>query len=266
MIDPNWQLVDLDPYTWRAIGKFIDPGMYIRAGSAEEHGLYVIHDRGTVLSVVESSGTRRADLGLDHIERPDLTAQGLFDRGEWDRVHVIDRMHLQSVSTSAQQLANRDLELDAYYRHVFQLVWGNEAGYAVIPKHPGSWHGWTYQQIVDVVYQLQAPASLALGVIDDEGALIIGLLGEVSDGSFRKVTTFESLPFDRLEVSVTQEFLDRLWSHLATTDYPPATVLLCTESIFDRWVNEPDKARTISEAIDSGTAVLRLRDEPPFIW
>jgi hypothetical protein len=240
--------------------------MYIRAGSPDEHGLYVIHDRGTVLSAVESSGTRRTDLGLDRIERPDRIAQDLFDRGEWDRVHVIDRAHLQSVSTSAQQLANRDLELDAYYRRVFQLIWGNEAGYAVTPKHPGSWRGWTYQQIVDVVNQLQAPASLALGVISDEGALVIGLLGEVSDGSFHKVTTFEALPFDRLDASVTHDFLDLLWSHLATTDYPPAAVLLCAESVFDRWVNEPDKARTISEAIDSGKAVVRLRDEPPFIW
>ena len=33
MIDPHWQLVDLDPRTWRNIGRFINPGLYIRAGN-----------------------------------------------------------------------------------------------------------------------------------------------------------------------------------------------------------------------------------------
>jgi hypothetical protein len=266
MIDPNWQLVDLDPYTWRAIGKFIDPGMYIRAGSPDENGLYVIHDGGTVLSVVETTGTRRPDLGLERIERPESTARALFDSGEWDRVHVIDRKHLQSVSTEAQQLSNRSLELDAYYRHVFDLVWGNAAGYAVVPEHPRSWNGWTYQRIVEFVSQLQAPASLALGVMGEDGSLVIGLLGEVSEGSFRKVTTFESLPFDPSDVSIDEEFLDRIWSHLLETAFPPAAVLLCTESVFDRWVNGAGKARTIEDAIASGTAILRLRDGPRLSW
>ena len=266
MIDPNWQLVDLDPYTWRAIGKFIDPGMYIRAGSPDENGLFVIHDGGTVLSVVETAGTRRPDLGLERIEQSYLTAQGLFDSGEWDRVHVIDRQHLQSVSTEAQQSSNRSLELDAYYRHVFQLVWGNAEGYAVVPEHPRSWNGWTYQRIVEFVNQLQSPASLALGVIAEDGSLAIGLLGEVSEGSFRKVTTFESLPFGPSDMSVDEGFLDRIWSHLLETDFPPAAVLLCTESVFDRWVNGADKARTIEDAIESGTAALRLRNETLLTW
>ena len=266
MIDPNWQLVDLDPYTWRAIGKFIDPGLYIRAGSPDENGLYVIHDGGRVLSVTESSGARPSDLGLTTIDDPPATAQALFDRGEWDRVHVIERSHLQKVSASAQQLPNRDLELDAYYRNVFQLVWGDERGYAVVPKHPGSWNGWTYQQIVDVVDQLQAPASLALGVLGADGTLVIGLIGEVSEGSFRKVTTFESLPFKRSDAAVSQDFLDRLWSHLASGDYPPAAALLCTEEVFERWINEAGKAKTISDAITNGEALLRVREDPPLNW
>ena len=267
MIDPNWQLADLDPYTWRAIGKFIDPAMYIRAGSPDENGLYIVHDVGRVLSVVETSGARRSDLGIDRVSNPKAVAAKYFEQGIWDRVHVIDRRHLAKVSASAQQLPNRDLELDAYYRNVFDLIWGDDDGYVVLPPHPGTWNGWGYQQIVDVVNQLQEPASLALGVVDDiDGSLIIGLLGEVSEGSFQKVTTFESLPFDRSDVAITSEFLDRLWNVLAESDFPPAAVLLCTESVFEKWIDQPNKTQTIDSSVVANLALLRVREVPPLLW
>ncbi len=170
MIDPHWQLVDLDPYTWRNIGRFIDPGLYIRAGSPDEHGLYLIHDGGNVLSVVETSGRARRDLGVEHIETPHELAKTLYGTGEWDRVHIVDRQHLNDVSTQAQQLENRELELDAYYRKVFRLIWGTSDGYVALPPHPGNWHGWTYQQVTGFIDQLVAPASVALGVISDDNA------------------------------------------------------------------------------------------------
>jgi hypothetical protein len=42
-------LVDLDPLTWRHIGHFFDPGQYIRMARPGEHGLFILHDQGTVL-------------------------------------------------------------------------------------------------------------------------------------------------------------------------------------------------------------------------
>lgn len=265
MIDPHWQLVDLDPYTWRNIGKFIDPGLYIRAGSPDELGLYVIHDGGSVLSVVETSGRSRKDLGIDRVDSPRSLAESLAGTSEWDRVHVIDRRHLNDVSTRAQQLENRDLELDAYYHRVFRLIWNTDDGYVAIPPHPRNWHGWTYEQIVRFVAQLQAPASLALGVFSDDGDnLEIGLIGEVSGGSFRKITTFEALPFPREEAAVSEVFMDRLWSHLSTGEWPPAAALLCNSSVFERWVYGPDKRLTIASAISCGDAILRVREQNGF--
>lgn len=267
MIDPHWQLVDLDPYTWRAIGKYIDPSMYIRAGSPDERGLFVIHDEGRVLSVVESSGQARRDLGIVRVDTPRALAPQLYERGEWDRVHIVDRAHLSTVATEAQQLSNRDLNLDAYYRNVFRLIWGDGDGYVSMPPHPGHWNGWTYERIERFIDQLQEPASLALGVISSEsGTLEIGLIGEVSEGAIRKVTTFESLPFDRSEAAVTHRFLDRLWSNLSSGAFPPAVVLLCTDTVFEHWVHGPGKEVTIDEAVKSGQAVLRLRVVPLLTW
>ncbi len=262
MIDPNWQLVDLDPYTWRNIGRFIDPGLYIRAGSPDERGLYVIHDGGNVLSVVETSGQSRNDLGIQRLDSPHQLAQSLYETREWDRVHIVDRTHLNAVSTQAQQLENRDLELDAYYHNVFRLIWGTDDGYVALPPHPRNWHGWTYAQITAFVDRLVDPASLAIGVVSDDGATLeIGLIGEVSHGSFHKITTFESLPMPRESAAVSSEFMQRLWSHLASGPYPPAAVLLCTSSVFEAWVYNPDKRATIDAAITSGTAILRLRPD-----
>jgi hypothetical protein len=267
VIDPHWQLVDLDPYTWRAIGRFIDPSMYIRAGSPDERGLYVIHDRGRLLSAVESSGRVRRDLGIVQVDAPRVLAGQLFARGEWDRVHVIDRQHLSAVATQAQQLPNRDLNLDAYYQNVFRLIWGDGDGYVSLPPHPGHWNGWTYERIAQFIGQLREPSTLALGVVSVEtGALEIGLIGEVSEGTIRKVTTFEALPFDRSQVAVDREFLDQLWSVLSAGDFAPAAALLCTDTVFERWIYGSNKAATIDEAIDSGQAVLRVREAPPLIW
>jgi hypothetical protein len=267
VIDPNWQLVDLDPYTWRAIGKFIDPGMYIRAGSPDENGLFVIHDDGRVLSVVETSGAARKDLGLITFDAPRPLAKELYESGAWDRVHVIDRRHLEHVGEQAQQLPNRDLDLDAYYRNVFSLIWGSDDGYVSLPPHPGHWHGWTYSAISEVVGQFVEPASLALGVISEEsGDLEIGLVGEVSEGQFHKVTTFEALPFERSEAAVTQSFMMRVWMALESTAYPPAAVLLCTDTIFDEWVYGADKEAVIGRARMAGTAILRLRADPQVAW
>jgi hypothetical protein len=261
MIDPHWQLVDLDPFTWRNIGKFIDPGLYIRAGSPDERGLYLIHDRGKVLSIVETSGRSRSDLDIDTFASPQSLADTLYATGEWDRVHVVDRQHLNEVSIQAQQLENRELELDAYYHNVFRLIWGSSNGYIARPPHPRNWHGWTYTQIVEFLDQLDDPASLVIGVISDDGTTLeIGLIGEISNGSFRKVTTFESLPFPRETATITEEFMDRLWAHLGSSSCPPAAALLCTSSVFEHWVYGPDKRATIDSAIISGSAIVRLRE------
>jgi hypothetical protein len=263
VIDSHWQLVDLDPYTWRNIGRFIDPSLYIRAGSHDENGLYIIHDHGPVLSIVETSGRSRMDLGIQRIDAPRSVASDLYETGEWDRVHIVDRSHLNDVSTQAQQLENRDLELDAYYRNVFRLIWGTDDGYVAIPPHPGHWHGWTYERVSSFVGQLIEPASLALGVISDDGSnLEIGLIGEVKNGSFHKVTTFESLPYPREDAAVSDEFMDRLWGHLSKGAWPPAAVLLCRNSVFEEWVYGADKQHTIDQAVVDGRAILRFRDFP----
>jgi hypothetical protein len=258
MIDPQWSVVDLDPRTWRNLGKYFDPGQYIRAALPGERGLFVLHDGGRPLRVADTQLGVRRDLGIDHVDDPYLLAHTLFESGEWDRVHVIDKRHLANVARQAQATPRRELTLDGYYHLVYRLLWNNSAGYVCMPPHPGHWHGWTYTQLKQLVDRLPSAATLALGVFDAE-AVTIGLVLELRDGLIRRVTTFEGLALPASDVRLSAEFLDRLWSRLAEKFAPPAGVLLCSAATFDSWIAAGDKAGVLRRAAHEGAALWRVR-------
>ena len=54
MIDPHWQVIDLDPVTWRNLGPLLEPQRYIAAAQPDEHGLFILHDQGRLLKVVDT--------------------------------------------------------------------------------------------------------------------------------------------------------------------------------------------------------------------
>jgi hypothetical protein len=257
MIDPHWILEDLDPYTWRNLGRFIDPGLYIRAAQPGERGLFVLHDGGRILRVVDSALGVRRDLAIDSAAEPHTLAEELYSEGHWQRVHVIDRRHLAAVARHAQATPRRDLTLDQYYRLVYQLLWHGGDGYVCAPPHPGRWNGWSYDDLVGFVGRLPAAATLALGVLDGP-TLAIGLILELREGLIRRVTTFEALDLPPGEPTISDESLDRLWEALGLRFAAPAGVLLCTQSVFDAWTTEEGKAGVLHTATEEGTARWRL--------
>ena len=259
MINPHWQLVDLDPVTWRNIGRFISPGRYIRAGTSDEHALYALHDNGRVLNVIDTLTGRRTDLDLAPLTDPEEAAAHLFATGEWNRVHIVDRQHLAAVAHEAQADPRHDLTLDAYYRFVNHLIWSNsDSRYVVHPPRASSWHGWTYDLVKRWLADLPDPASVALSVVGEEG-LSIGLIVQISGGLIDLVTTFEALPIPRADAEVSSAYGDRLWAGIEDRFAPAAALLLCTDAVFDAWIHQADKAATITQAIAANTAHLRVR-------
>lgn len=256
MIHPHWQLTDLDPVTWRTIGPLFDPAQYVRAARPGERGLFLLHDGGRPLRVVDSATGPRPDLTPDRVDDPAALAQALFARGEWERVHVIDRRHLREVARRAQSDYRREQTLDGYYHDVYTLIWGNPDGYVAVPPHPGHWHGWRYGEIGDFVRALPTPATLALGVWAGE-QLTIGLIGQVEGGEFVRVTTFEALPPDGRPTAPTAAEAARLWETLGACLAPPAALLLCTDAAFQGWLHAEDKAAALADAVAAGTAHLR---------
>jgi hypothetical protein len=258
MIDPQWSVVDLDPRTWRNIGKYFDPGQYIRAAQPNEHGLFVLHEDGRLLRTVDNLRGVRRDLVIPDCKAPQELARRLFGQGEWDRVHVINKRHLADVARRAQATPRRELTLDGYYHLVYRLLWDDSDGYVCVPPHPGHWHGWTYTGVRQFVDQLPAAATLALGVFDDE-AVSISLILELRDGMIRRVTTFEGLELPPSDPRLSAKFLDQLWSCLEAESAPPAGVLLCSASAFNAWIAADDKAAFLQRVSQEGAAHWRLR-------
>ncbi len=256
MIDPNWDVADLDSVTWRAIGEYIRPGRYVRAGNPDEHTLYLLHDEGMVLNVVDSQRGRRTDITIDRVGNPREIAEALYGRGEWDRVHVIDRSHLQAVANEAQSDPRHELTLDAYYRFVYQQYWDGEGGYVTSPPRAESWNGWTWSGVRAWIGALPSPSAIGLGVIGEDG-LRIGVLAVASDGLIRRVTTFEALAVPRTAAAVTQTYFDQIWSEMGELLAPPAALLLCTETVFQEWLTGPDKSGAVRRAVTAGAAFAR---------
>src|SRR5207248_6909051 len=121
------------PHTWRAIGRYFMPSQYIMAAQPGERGLFIVHDGGTRPRAVDSQVGVRTDLPLAGLRDPRQLAKDLYADGEWDRVHIIDRRHLEHVAREAQSSPRRELTLDEYYHLVYQLIWDGSAGYVAEP-------------------------------------------------------------------------------------------------------------------------------------
>jgi hypothetical protein len=259
MIDPNWSVVDLDPVTWRNIGRFINVPQYVSAVQPGEHGLFIVHDGGRVLKVLDTDRNARSSVKIDRVADARALAQELYARGQWDRVHVIDRRHLARVGYLAGASANRSLHLDGYYQLVYDLIWDGGDGYVAEPPKPNHWNHWTTSQIEQFVSRLPRSATLAVGVFEAD-RLHIGLVLKFKRGHIVRVTTFEAPAIQPLAPAYSAHFLDQLWQQLANIA-PPAAVLLCTRAVFDGWITAPEKDAFLLSAIQQGGALLRLKDE-----
>jgi hypothetical protein len=234
VIDPDWVLEDLDPATWRAIGRFFMPSQYIAAAQPGERGLFVLHDDGMLLRVVDDAGRVHTDLVPGRIDDVRALADELLRRGGWDRVHVIDRQHLVSVARAAEAVPRRELTLDAYYHLMYQLVWDGSGGYVTVPPRAATWRGWRYADVLAFVQRLPSPSALGLLVLRDDD-VEIGLALGFRDARIVRVTTLEGLPaLDKPTVDLAT--LDAFWDALASVA-PPAGALVCSSEAFERIVD-----------------------------
>ncbi|MEM8534927.1 MAG: hypothetical protein AAGF95_29070 [Chloroflexota bacterium] len=256
MIDRNWDVVDLDPLTWRNLGRFIEPGQYIRVAQPGEHGLFVLHDDGHILRVVDTNVGIRHDLGITDASDPQTLAAELHARNEWQRIHVINKQHLALVARQAQSIEHREMTLDQYYRLVGDLLWSSQTGYVSIPPYPGHWNGWTYDVITQFIGYLPETTSVALGVFDDE-TVAIGLIAALNDGRITRVTTFEALDL-QAQPTLSSDFLYELGHALEQDFASPSAMLICSQSVFEEWIEATAKTAVIERAVTEKQAFLKL--------
>lgn len=234
MIDPNWVLEDLDPRTWRNIGRFFMPSQYIAAAQPGEHALFVLHEGGARPRVVDDQTGPRTDIKIERVDDPRALALELHERAEWDRVHVIDRRHLRHVAREAQASPRRELTMDAYYHLVYELIWDGSDGYVTVPERPRPRFGWTYTDLRRMAAALPSPCTVGLCVLDGADVLI-GLVLRFDNGRVTRVTTLEGLP--PLAPVLSREFFEAFRLAMADAVAPPAAALVCTPDVFEAWLN-----------------------------
>ena len=252
MIDPSWILEDLDPITWRNIGPLFMPAQYIAAAQPGERGLFVLHDSGKRPRVVDTTRGLRSDLDVNEVDDARALAASLYARGEWDRVHVIDKRHLAHVAAEAQSTPRRDLSTDAYYYLVYGLLWDGSNGYVSEPPPPGHWHGLTYSGVAGFLARAPSPAAIAVCVLGFAGVAL-----RIEHGRIVRVTTFEGLP-PLPEASLEPSFLAALWSALETGVAPPYAALVCTRAVWDACLSAADLLETLRTASARGDARCRI--------
>lgn len=260
MIDPNWNVIDLDPVTWRNLGPFIGVAQYVRVPVSDEPELYILHDRGRVLKVHDTHARPRPDVTkLTHIDDPHETARTLFATENWSRVHVVDKHHLASVARVTQQIENRQLTLDAYYHFVATQLWQEPSGYVCQPPRPSTWNGWTYADVQAFIQRLPDAATVALGVLETD-SIYIGLILEIRGGLIRTVTTFEALTLPQ-PLLLAEASLDILAQTINAKFAPLAAALLCDRATFEGWVKAGDKSAFL-RAARHRQAFWRLESSP----
>ena len=167
--------------------------------------------------------------------------------------------HLARVGHLAGASANRSLHLDGYYQLVYDLIWDGGDGYVAEPPKPAHWNHWTMSQLEQFVSRLPKSATIALGVFEGE-RLNIGLVLEFKQGNLVRATTFEAPALQPIDPQLSADFLDQLWAQLENIA-PPAAVLLCEQAVFEEWIAAEDKLAPLVQAVQNGTACLRLVDQ-----
>lgn len=262
MIDPNWTVSDLDPVTWRNLGHFIEPGQYMRPprSASGEPELYILHYNGHVLKIHDTRAGQPPEVQLTQIDDPHETARSLFATENWSRVHVVDKQHLANVARLAQQIDNRQLTLDAYYHFVATQLWREPNGYVCQPPRPATWNGWTYADAQAFVRGLPDPASVALGVLEND-SIYIGLILEIRGGLIRTVTTFEAITLPK-PLPLAEASLGFLTQTINARFAPLAAALLCDRATFEGWVRADDKNAFLRVAAGRRRAFWRLELSP----
>jgi len=260
MINPHWNVIDLDPCTWRVLGRFFEPKRYIRAAQPGEHGLFILHENGKLLRIVDTRQGLRTDLGISAVNDPARLAQQLHQTGEWQRVHVINKRHLARVATLASETPHQNVHLDEYYHLINRLVWEDQDGYVCIPPKPDNWNGWRLGNIKTFLSNISLDSTLAIGVLE-QGLLELGLILQIHEGMINRVTTFETLDLTNETLQVGSKLLEIIWQQLGQKFSPPAAVLLCTPAVFEAWINGENKRLVLQLAITASTAALAIRKD-----
>ncbi len=257
MIWEHWEVIDLDPRTWRNLGALFNPVNFITRARPGERILSILHQEGRVLKVYDSEKGVRRDLKLETIEHAPRTAQELYkSEQDLDRVQIFDKRSLVAFADGAQRSLHPEWDLDEHYRFIYGLAEDDPAGICYYPPRPSHWHHFTYDEVRHFIEAVvPSPSTLVLVVFEDEEVYISLILG-IRDHKIKLVSTLDTLVPLGIGPKVSMADRERILEGVAQRFDRPSFSLFIQRAAFEAWLMAEDKGAVLRQAIAQGTAVL----------
>ncbi len=257
MIWEHWEVIDLEPRTWRNLGALFDPANFLTRAQPGERILSILHQEGQVLKVHDSARGVRRDLKLETIENAPRTAQELYESEPGlDRVQIFDKRSLVAFADGAQRSVHPEWDLDEHYRFVYGLAEDDPQGICYYPPRPSHWKHFTYDQARHFIEEVAPdPSTLVLVVFEGEEVYISLILG-IRDHKIKLVSTLDTLVPLGIGPRVSMADRERILEGVAQRFDQPSFSLFIQRAAFDAWLTAEDKGAVLRQAIAEGTAVL----------
>ncbi len=261
MIWEHWEVVDLDPHTWRNLGTLFNPQNFLSRARPGERVLSILHEDGEVLKVYDSALGVRHDLDLETIEDAPRVAKELYEAEKGlAEVQIFDKKSLIAFADRAQRGFRPDWDLDEHYHFVYGLAEDDPQGICYYPPHPPHWNHFTYEEVRHFIKEVvPSPSTLVLAVFDRDQLYISLILG-IRDHKIKLVSTFDALVPLGLESRIGMGDRQRILKLVEERFDIPSFSFFAQRSAFEAWLTAADKQKALQQAVAEGTALLEPAD------
>lgn len=261
MIWEHWEVVDLDPRTWRNLGALFNPANFLTHARPGERILSILHERGRVLKVYDTARGVRNDLNLETIEDAPRTAKQLYESEQgMARVQIFDKRSLVAFADAAQRNLHPEWDLDEHYRFLWGLAENDPEGICYYPPRPSHWNHFTYEQVRHFIEEVvPSPSTLVLVVFEGDEIYISLILG-VRDRKVKLVSTLDALVSLGIGPQVSMADRERILEGVAQRFGRPSFSLFIQRAAFEAWLKAEDKGAVLRQAIAKGMALLEPAD------
>ncbi len=250
ILDPWAEIIDLDPEQWtRLYDLVVKP-------SCTEKGLYILHEKGHILSVTPKRAYNLLDIP-ESIEDPFQLSKKLFQEWPQGPIVILDRQKWNAALDKIQHMFNQEDDILSFLLKAKDIILIEEKDGIVICPHPfDPWRGIS-PDIPTQFLRLLAPvgtrATIILAIYEGSKLWASILLG-LRD---RKIILMTCIPLHN-KIAEKSDWRENL-SHLLTfaeKRFASLTLgLICQRELVDRLGFGPKSWPHWKQALESGELV-----------
>jgi hypothetical protein len=237
MIHRNVEIVDLDPLTWRNLGKVLRIDELSAIHSVEHRTLSILHQAGTVLKVALPQGV---NVQLDStINDPQQFARQLYENAahQVDCVQIFEKSSLARFSDAVQRLDWQKLTSGDFYLRAYELAQADTAGIVYYPSDQAPRWNVMFKHAQRLLSTVPDGQTLVLGIYDN-GQPYFTLIVKVEQQQITLCTTFEYLQPFGIDPAVVPSTADDVLPIVRLVEQHIGKVahsLFCDRMAFEAW-------------------------------